>query len=109
MKSYLRFTGDETITVKEAVAVLNDMLKMDPIATKALMTNRVTCNDELANHPTIQVLWTKEMERPEVGALGIINGLFGVDKGDSGPIQVITEGDKAIEFKVVTYDDDENA
>lgn len=53
--------------------VLNSAVKADKNAIHALLCNRVPCNEQLADHPTIVVL-----ESPggfQVGLLGIINGI----------------------------------
>jgi len=73
------------ISVDHAVEVLNEALKADAEVISRLVNQRLPCNDVLANHPTIQVAphVVKEGDfayaNYEVGLLGIINGLFGVD------------------------------
>lgn len=55
---------------------LNDIAKTDPVAIDALLRMRVTCNEQLANHPTVQVIGLEVGGL--VGLLGILNGLVGV-------------------------------
>lgn len=68
-----------TVTVEQAVKILNDALARDGQAINALLEHRVPCNASLAEHPTIQVGYRTDQITTEVGLLGIINGLFGVD------------------------------
>lgn len=89
--------SEDAITM--AVRVLNEAVKLDRMAIVNLMDHRVLCNEDLAEHPSIQV----SCKRPganggaigcKVGMLGIINGLFGVDKQKWGFIaaEMDTEG-----------------
>ncbi len=75
------------VTPADAVVVLNRALREDPAAVRALFRHRVTCNADLANDPTIQVRAYEhhgDPRPPSVSVLGLINGLFGVDKADGG-------------------------
>ncbi len=76
-------------TVDEAVVQLNTMLEADPRAMQALIQLRIPCNQALADHPTAQV--GNDPEGYTVGPLGIINGLFGVDKDQWGHIAAVYE------------------
>lgn len=80
----------DTISVNDAIEVLNRMLEADPEATVSLfLDGRVPCNERLADDPTIQAKAHGEyngMKVFSVGPLGIINGLFGIDEGGWGPI-----------------------
>ncbi len=89
----------KTVTAQEAVAMLNEAFKLDPHAMYRLIKTRVGCNLPLAEHPTIQVMGHAEAAPNEavpegfdygVGALGILNGIFG-DPETPGPIQCITD------------------
>lgn len=76
----------ESITIDEAIEVLNSGLKADPVAMTALIGSRVKCNPAFAGHPTIQVGDHPECGGMSVGLLGILNGLFGIDEQGWGPI-----------------------
>ena len=89
------------VTVSQVVELLNQALKIDSIAITNLVRTRVVCNRGLANHQTIQVGLApgcdpednpKDHEY-EVGLLGLINGLFGIDEKQWGAIAA--EMDKA--------------
>lgn len=70
--------------VRNAVDVLNRIHSKDPSVLPALITYRVPCNEELAADETVQVgqLNAGEEAKWEVGFLGILNGIFGInDKG----------------------------
>ncbi len=88
-------TIKESITVDDALEVLNRMLETDPQATREIfLFGRVPCNKALADDPTIQVK-TYQVKKGEpklsVGVLGVLNGLFGIDEGGWGPISVNVE------------------
>jgi hypothetical protein len=96
-----------SITIDEAVAVLNEAVKADPVAITKLCLRRVDCNTALNDHPTIQTgeksIKTDgifadilalfgpgfELAKYEVGMLGIINGLFGVDEEGCGAVAAV--------------------
>lgn len=77
----------ESVTVGDVVEVLNRATKEDAGAIRALIENRVPCNKNLSDDPTIQV------SDNSVGLLGIINGIFGINDEGWGTI--------AAEFAVV--------
>lgn len=70
------FTSTVTLTTaftaEDVAQLLNEMLAADHAATTALIGHRVSCNEELAAHPTILV--TRDSE---VGVLGLLNALTG--------------------------------
>lgn len=72
----------KSITPKHAIDLLNSLLNADPDAANELFHHRVNCNDDLSDHPTIQV----SAETKTVSILGVLNGLFGVDKDGGGII-----------------------
>lgn len=79
------------ITVGHAVEVLNRMLKTDPAATTMLFQHvGVTCNDYLADDPTIQI-GKDEEGLNRVRLIGVINGLFGVDDNNWGLIAMTVD------------------
>ena len=77
-------------TVDEAIAVLNRIHAADPTVLPALIAYRVPCNRAVADDPTVQVGTsggrTSKLDDPtfEVGLLGVINGIFGVDEQSWG-------------------------
>lgn len=87
----------EKLTVEEAIAFLNELVALDTQAMKALIDQRVPCNDGLLNHPTLQVTDHYDDKIPRVGILGLLNGLFGTyDDGPKkgwGPITAYWEDD----------------
>lgn len=87
------------VTLDRAIEVLNEALAIDPLAITWLMTNRVPCNLEFLNHPTIQVGWLpKDGSNPEpgtpnvddgnstlaLGMIGLLNGIFGCHLSGEG-------------------------
>lgn len=70
------------VTHQHAVKILNEALKADPTAINKLFLSRVACNEELSQHKTIQVRGYEsgsEPQPPNVGVLGLINGIFGIN------------------------------
>ena len=91
------------------IAFLNELLAIDPECISILMRSRVTCNEAMANHATVQVQETKLLPPPHpanryaLSVLGLLNGFCGVfDDGPSrsrGPIAAVTEGDRILLFE----------
>lgn len=80
----------ESVTVDEAIALLNEALALDPEAmSNLLLRARVNCNKGLADHPTIQS--GKDKGQNNVGLLGILNGMFGVDEDQCGAISAFID------------------
>lgn len=71
--------------IQQFVDTLNEAYAADPAAIHALLCNRVPCNQELADHPTIVVEENTVAEGSSytVGMLGVINGLAQVLTGQS--------------------------
>lgn len=86
-------TWKNSVTPAEVVDLLNDLMRRDFAAVRALFELRVSCNAELASHPTVQVKFEDAGgEAPiqfNVGLLGILNGLFGVDDQKRGVIRSV--------------------
>lgn len=79
-----------SVTPDDAIALLNELLVLDPAGTAILIGSRQQVNDGVAIHPTIQV-----QAGPDgtffLGLLGVLNGLFGIldDGTGRGPITAI--------------------
>lgn len=81
------------VTVDEALVLLNGLLELDESAVLTLLANRVSCNKALADHPTVQT--RSEKGGYNMGILGIINGLFGIDdKSGLGAIMFVRVNNK---------------
>lgn len=70
--------------IEYAIKVLNRIHATDPTVLNALIEHRVPCNSELVKDPTVQVVTNGEGF--QVGLLGIINGIFGVQEDGKGYI-----------------------
>ena len=75
------------------VALMNELLEMDPVAVSALCHVRVPCNETLAAHPKVQVALLRdpaeaagEGDEYSVGLLGLLNGIGGADYLGRGAI-----------------------
>lgn len=73
-----------SVTLDDVSSLLNELIKIDPWCMHRLFEARVACNKTLADHPTVQVQPGDDNRTWEVGILGILNGLFGVDELFSG-------------------------
>jgi hypothetical protein len=77
------------LSVDHAIEVLNRIHQADPTVMPALIFQRVPCNETLADDKTVQVGLIRDPDNPdprkyEVGILGILNGIFGVDDNGYG-------------------------
>lgn len=81
--------------LNHAISILNEAVYLDPEAMTKLLTNRVPCNEQLAEHPTIQV-----SQDCELGPLGLINGIFGVNEQQRGYIVAVYIDSKLSHFEV---------
>jgi len=88
--------SQDTVTVDQVIQLLNVAVVLDEQAMRLLFSHRTPCNLLLQEHPTIQVMATKEGGR-RVGILGILNGMFGVRADGWGEITARFErvGDNA--------------
>lgn len=78
--------------VDQAIEVLNRIHAADPTVLPALIEHRVTCNEAVADDPTVQV-GLRPDGTAEVGLLGIINGLFGANERGWGYIGAVWSHD----------------
>lgn len=63
---------------KAALDTLNEMFKLDPQATDALLQLCVPVNQTLADHPTIQChSKTSDGKYPVLRFIGLLNGILG--------------------------------
>ncbi len=82
-----------TISIDETIAYLNELLKIDRQAISEVFFHRARCNASLAEHDRCQVMqspFTGPDDPPvhHVRPIGILSGLFGVDRNGSGSIAV---------------------
>lgn len=84
---------------RKIVEYLNELNTLDCNALGVLVSCRVTCNKELAEHPSCQVVQVDDYYVVEM--LGVFNGLCGVHEGGEsepcGPIGAKFSGEK-VEF-----------
>ena len=67
------------------IDTLNGLVKLDREAIEKLILHRVECNEELSNHPTVQVRQEQKNEY-SLGTLGLLNGLVGIQDDGWGYI-----------------------
>jgi len=91
----------EKVTPQETVDFLNELLQLDPDGMNAFFSTRVACNAKIARHETVQV-GVLNPDYYVFGALGIFNGLFGIDEDGWGCITAIVEGPRIVKFEIVT-------
>ena len=96
----------------ECLNLLNQLLQTDPTAITNLIKHHTHCNQELAEHPTVQVRGYGN-NPPTIGLLGLLNGLCGTydnePKKGFGPITatIIKDGEKILEFHLTRPADPE--
>lgn len=81
-------------SLDNAIEVLNRINEQDPTVLPELFAYRVPCNVGVANDPTVQVGFVNddiESNQYEVGLLGILNGLFGLDSQGWGYIVAVMD------------------
>lgn len=84
----------DKISPQDVCDLLNELLAKDPESVNELISLRVPCNQEIADHPTVQVMCHPDINKPSVGMLGILNGLFGLNDEDGfGAIVFMTNSD----------------
>lgn len=76
----------EPVTALDAIRVLNRIHAADPTVLPQLIAYRVPCNEALADDPTVQVGEIPDSDGWQVGFLGVLNGIFGVDANTWGYI-----------------------
>lgn len=95
----------------ELIAFLNSLVAIDPYAIAELLSVRVVCNKEMAEHPSVQVASGGEKSNMtflapgtyRVGMLGVLNGYCGtIDDGPRkgwGPIAAVYDEGKLQRFE----------
>ena len=80
-------TPDEDLA-RKICNFMNELLELDSKAVLDLCNNRVPCNQDVADHGTVQVIVSKT-NKYKVGLIGILNGICGIYKDGWGPICVL--------------------
>jgi len=93
----------QSVSIEDAIELLNELLILDNNAIGALVANRVPCNELIADHYSVQV--EQRNGGFNVGLLGIINGLFGVDEDGWGAITCEFDCGNLIKFRKTSRDD----
>ena len=95
------------ISIEDVVSYLNELIQDDRPAMAALISNRVPCNELLADHPTCQV--GKQHGGFHVGMLGVINGMFGTMPDSWGPITFVFKDGNLLKVELTEGLERENA
>ena len=72
------------VSAEHAVKIMNEAFALNPSAIETLVDSRVSINEKLANHPTIQA--GSDSEVYSLSIIGLLNGIFGIDENGQGPI-----------------------
>lgn len=87
------------VSVDDAIKVLNRIHKVDSTVLPTLIHYRVPCNKQVAEDSTIQVnSYTSADGGSVVGFLGILNGIFGIQKDGWGYIMARADKDGNITY-----------
>lgn len=90
----------ESITPAEVCAFLNELLLVDEKCITELFRHHQRCNKKMRDHPTVQVNLYSDEEHPEVGIMGILNGMFGIREDGMGALcYEVSERGKLLCFK----------
>jgi hypothetical protein len=81
----------DTALAQRICDFLNELLTLDRPAIASLISNRVPCNQTLADHPTVQA--GAQHGGFNVGMLGLLNGLCGVRENQYGLIYAVFDDD----------------
>ena len=104
-----RWTGEETVAVKDVIAMLNEIHQLDPELMTNMVLHRFPCNEGIKNHKTVQAHCHGDasVEAPKVGLLGVLNGILGIDRNHFGPVAANFEkkDDQLLGFKMTNTDD----
>lgn len=88
------------ITAQDVCDLMNDLLQLDRSCVNEMIKTRFRCNQDTADHPTVQVRKYPEDEYFTVGLIGILNGLFGIrEDGFGGLCYECDEDGNVIKFK----------
>lgn len=91
--------------IDRAVQVLNEALEADRACIDRMFRTEFPCNETLGDHRSIQVgpsFWP-DRDHQVVRMLGIINGIFGVDENNRGPIAMQVNGSDEDPSGVVSF------
>ena len=95
----------EIVTIDEVIELLNEIVESDCAAARRLVEARVRCNKKLAEHPTIQVGNYHKKGEFQVGILGVLNGLFGIDDETGyGQVSADIDGDKISFRRIIDFE-----
>jgi hypothetical protein len=91
----------KSVTAKDICSLLNELLEKDSSFVKNLMEVHVPCNEDIANHPTVQVRGYNEYPNVHTcGIMGLINGILGIREDGFGALcYEIDEAGNIVEFK----------
>lgn len=79
---------------EQVLNTLNDALKKDPEAINKLFLYRVPINEEIRDHPTIQVRCSERATDCELGFIGLLNSFL-----EPNRICMVIEDDKIVSFR----------
>lgn len=100
----LEYPTNREALADQFILVLNELVGVDRKALETLIEFRVPCDEFLADHPTVQVSVSGEGEAKscQVGLLGILNGLVGVQEDGWGYITAVFDDGHRLEKFVRT-------
>lgn len=82
-----KFLGGEVIAIRDIIATLNELVKLDPTWMQKITLTRYCCNEKITEHESVQVLCSgKNDPVSKAGFIGLLNGLLGIDENHYGPI-----------------------
>lgn len=104
-----KWTGEETVAIKDIIAMLNEVLELDKELLTDMILRRFPCSHAVRDHETVQAhcYGDSSIENPKVGFIGLLNGCIGIDRNHFGPIAAAfeKEGGPLTGFKLTDTDD----
>lgn len=91
----------ESITIDDVCNLLNEMLEMDYECVSNMVSHYSKCNESIMNHPTIQVRFYSKDDYPQVGLIGFLNGLFGIQEDGMGALCMEVDEGKILRFRAM--------
>jgi len=84
------WTGEEKISIKEILAVMNEITDLDPDLMNRIGLVRFSCNHDIRDHETVQAHCYDDasLKNPKAGFICVLNGILGIDKNRFGPITI---------------------
>lgn len=83
----------------KVVEVLNELHRLDPVATDRLFNARVRCNDAVADHPNLLV--ASDAMGWRIGIMGVLNGILAREDSCGSGVAAVLDNGVVVGFQTV--------